>query len=159
MDFDGSKATERILFALDGVEYAIDLNDAHDANGMKYLPGPDTGRSIRTAADRRSAMSSSTTQAMNGCEVPATQQATPFGPPPPNPASCSRRRRHPWRRNNCPNRRPHREGGSQPQHPPRTKMGPRGGPSVNSLCTLGGPQAPEQGEHVPEVGLEPGSSP
>jgi len=30
---------------------------------------------------------------------------------------------------------------------------------VNSLCTLRGSQAPEQGKHVPEVGLEPGSSP
>ena len=30
---------------------------------------------------------------------------------------------------------------------------------MNSLCTLGGPQAPEQGKHVPEVGLEPGSRP
>lgn len=28
-DFDGSKASETILFALDGIEYAIDLNDAH----------------------------------------------------------------------------------------------------------------------------------
>jgi hypothetical protein len=28
-DFDGSEASETILFALDGVEYAIDLNDAH----------------------------------------------------------------------------------------------------------------------------------
>jgi hypothetical protein len=28
-DFDGSKASETLLFALDGVEYAIDLNDAH----------------------------------------------------------------------------------------------------------------------------------
>jgi hypothetical protein len=28
-DFDGSKASETILFALDGSEYAIDLNDAH----------------------------------------------------------------------------------------------------------------------------------
>jgi hypothetical protein len=28
-DLDGSKASETILFALDGVEYAIDLNDAH----------------------------------------------------------------------------------------------------------------------------------
>lgn len=27
-DFDGSEASETILFALDGVEYAIDLNDA-----------------------------------------------------------------------------------------------------------------------------------
>ena len=31
--------------------------------------------------------------------------------------------------------------------------------SVNRLCTLSGPQAPEQGKHVPEVGLEPGSRP
>ncbi|MCU1532315.1 MAG: hypothetical protein JWO49_1886 [Arthrobacter sp.] len=28
-DFDGSEASETILFALDGAEYAIDLNDAH----------------------------------------------------------------------------------------------------------------------------------
>ena len=28
-DFDGSKASETLSFALDGVEYAIDLNDAH----------------------------------------------------------------------------------------------------------------------------------
>lgn len=28
-DFDGSKASETISFSLDGVEYAIDLNDAH----------------------------------------------------------------------------------------------------------------------------------
>ncbi|MEC5204942.1 hypothetical protein RCH17_003774 [Arthrobacter sp. MP_M7] len=28
-DFDGTEADETILFALDGVEYAIDLNDAH----------------------------------------------------------------------------------------------------------------------------------
>jgi hypothetical protein len=30
---------------------------------------------------------------------------------------------------------------------------------VNNLCTLRGPQAPEQGKHVPEVGLELHSSP
>jgi hypothetical protein len=30
---------------------------------------------------------------------------------------------------------------------------------VNSLCTLGGSQAPDQGKHVPEVGLELHSSP
>jgi len=34
-------------------------------------PGPGTGRSTCTAAARRSVMSSSTTQAMNGCEVRA----------------------------------------------------------------------------------------
>jgi hypothetical protein len=28
-DFDGSTASETVSFALDGVEYAIDLNDAH----------------------------------------------------------------------------------------------------------------------------------
>lgn len=28
-DLDGSKASETVSFALDGVEYAIDLNDAH----------------------------------------------------------------------------------------------------------------------------------
>jgi hypothetical protein len=28
-DFDGSKANETVSFALDGVEYSIDLNDAH----------------------------------------------------------------------------------------------------------------------------------
>jgi hypothetical protein len=28
-DFDGSKASETISFALDGIEYAIDPNDAH----------------------------------------------------------------------------------------------------------------------------------
>jgi hypothetical protein len=28
-DLDGSEASETVLFALDGVEYAIDLNDAH----------------------------------------------------------------------------------------------------------------------------------
>lgn len=28
-DFDGSQASETILFALDGVEYAIDLNESH----------------------------------------------------------------------------------------------------------------------------------
>jgi hypothetical protein len=28
-NFDGSKASETILFALDGVEYAIELNDSH----------------------------------------------------------------------------------------------------------------------------------
>jgi hypothetical protein len=28
-DFDGSQASETISFALDGVEYAIDLNDSH----------------------------------------------------------------------------------------------------------------------------------
>lgn len=28
-DFDGSKASETLSFALDGVDYAIDLNDAH----------------------------------------------------------------------------------------------------------------------------------
>jgi hypothetical protein len=33
------------------------------------------------------------------------------------------------------------------------------GPYVNSLCTLRGPKAPEQGKYVPEVGLELHSSP
>jgi hypothetical protein len=28
-DLDGSKASETLSFALDGIEYAIDLNDAH----------------------------------------------------------------------------------------------------------------------------------
>jgi hypothetical protein len=42
---------------------------------------------------------------------------------------------------------------------PPTKKGPRRGPHVNSLCTLRGLQAPEQGKHVPEVGLEPDSGP
>ena len=52
-----------------------------------------------------------------------------------------------------------RQGARRPQQREPTKKGPRRGPSVNSLCTLRGPQAPEQGKHVPEVGLEPHSSP
>jgi hypothetical protein len=39
------------------------------------------------------------------------------------------------------------------------KKGPRRGPSQHKLSTLRGKQAPEQGRHLPEVGLEPGSSP
>jgi hypothetical protein len=50
-----------------------------------------------------------------------------------------------------------REGAARPQRPP-TKTGPRRGPLVNS-CTIRGPQGPEQGKHVPEVGLELHSSP
>jgi len=34
------------------------------------------------------------------------------------------------------------------------KMGPPQGPIKGDLYTLSGPQAPEQGKHVPEVGLE-----
>ena len=41
----------------------------------------------------------------------------------------------------------------------REQKSPRRGPAVNRLCTLRGPPAPQQGKHVPEVGLEPGSSP
>ena len=42
---------------------------------------------------------------------------------------------------------------------PETKKGPRRAQSVNTLSTLSGQPAPEQGKHVPEVGLEPGSGP
>ena len=35
------------------------------------------------------------------------------------------------------------------------KNGPPQGPIKGDLYTLSGPQAPEQGKHVPEVGLEP----
>ena len=38
-------------------------------------------------------------------------------------------------------------------------MGPAGAHKVNSLYTFSGPQAPEQGKHVPEVGLELHSGP
>ena len=50
-----------------------------------------------------------------------------------------------------------REGAARPQRPP-TKMGPAG-PIKGDLHTFRGPQAPEQGKHVPEVGLELHSSP
>jgi hypothetical protein len=36
-DFDGSEASQTISFALDGVEYAIDLNDAHASELREVL--------------------------------------------------------------------------------------------------------------------------
>jgi hypothetical protein len=53
------------------------------------------------------------------------------------------------------NHRARNGGGSRPQHWPPIEKGPRRGPQVNNLSTLRGSQAPEQGKHVPEVGLEP----
>lgn len=52
-DFDGSKANETLSFALDGVEYAIDLNDAHarelrEAFSRYTKAARKTGRRART---------------------------------------------------------------------------------------------------------------
>ncbi len=55
--------------------------------------------------------------------------------------------------------------GNQEKEPPghrnghQQKWAPQGAHKVNSLYTFSGPQAPEQGKHVPEVGLELHSGP
>ncbi|SDP33471.1 Lsr2 protein [Arthrobacter sp. ok909] len=58
-DFDGSKASETISFALDGVEYAIDLNDAHaselrEAFSRYTKAARKTGGRTRTVRPRES---------------------------------------------------------------------------------------------------------
>ena len=50
-----------------------------------------------------------------------------------------------------------REGAARPAA--TNKNGPPQGPIKGDLYTFRGPQAPEQGKHVPEVGLELHSSP
>lgn len=50
-DFDGSEADETVLFALDGKEYAIDLNSDH-AEKLRDLLAPYVGHA-RKAGGRR----------------------------------------------------------------------------------------------------------
>jgi hypothetical protein len=51
-DFDGSDASETIPFALDGVEYAIDLNDAH-ASELREALGRFTKAARKTGGRAR----------------------------------------------------------------------------------------------------------
>jgi hypothetical protein len=53
-DIDGSKASETILFARDGVEYAIDLNDAH-ASALREAFSRFTKAARKTGGRTRSA--------------------------------------------------------------------------------------------------------
>jgi hypothetical protein len=57
-DFDGSKASETLSFALDGVEYAIDLNDAH-ANELREVFSRYTKAARKTGGRARTARPSS----------------------------------------------------------------------------------------------------
>lgn len=59
-DLDGSKASETILFSLDGVEYAIDLNDAH-ARELREVFSPYTKAARKTGGRARTARRTSTT--------------------------------------------------------------------------------------------------
>ena len=71
--------------------------------------------------------------------------------------SCSSRRSRPCRseqQHRCPSQERSRQKATA-----NNKNGPPQGPIKGDLYTFRGPQAPEQGKHVPEVGLEPGSSP
>ena len=53
-DFDGSKASETLSFALDGVEFAIDLNDAH-AHEMREVFNRYTKAARKTGGRARTA--------------------------------------------------------------------------------------------------------
>ena len=53
-DFDGSTASETLSFALDGVEYAIDLNDAH-ARELREAFSPYTKAARKTGGRARTA--------------------------------------------------------------------------------------------------------
>jgi hypothetical protein len=55
-DFDGSKASETLSFALDGVEYAIDLNDSH-AHEMREVFSRYTKAARKTGGRARPAPS------------------------------------------------------------------------------------------------------
>lgn len=61
-DFDGSKASETLSFALDGVEYAIDLNDAH-ASELREVFSRYTKAARKTGGRARTARTSSSSNA------------------------------------------------------------------------------------------------
>ncbi|MCX2746266.1 Lsr2 family protein [Arthrobacter sp. MI7-26] len=71
-DLDGSKASETVSFALDGVEYVIDLNEAH-ANELRGAVGKFTAAArkvgrVKTPA-RRAATGGSDTKAIRAWAI------------------------------------------------------------------------------------------
>ncbi len=61
-DLDGSDAVETVSFALDGVDYEIDLNDQH-AGDLRNALALYVGHARRTGGRRRKASSSASSRA------------------------------------------------------------------------------------------------
>jgi hypothetical protein len=68
-DIDGSDAVETVTFALDGVDYEIDLSDKH-ADQLRKAFAPYVGHARRTGGRRRGGRrSSSSSSSSNGASA------------------------------------------------------------------------------------------